>query len=140
MPFGILSASEVMQKRNTEAFGDIQGVQVITDDLIIATANIEEHDQIMRRVLERARELKVRFNKSKIHFKVSEVLYMRIVVTVDGIRPDKVKVEAITKITAPQDKPALHRLLGIVKYLAQYIPYESELTAPLRSLLKKENA
>ena len=41
MAFGILSAAEVMQKRNTEAFGDIQGVQVIADDLIIATASVE---------------------------------------------------------------------------------------------------
>ena len=89
MPFGILSAAEVMQKRNTEAFSDIQGVQVIAGDLIIAAASVEEHDQIMRRVLERARELKVKFNKFKIQFKVSEVLYMGNVVTVDGIRQSK---------------------------------------------------
>ena len=36
MPFGISSASKIMQKRNEETFGDIQGVQVIADDLIIA--------------------------------------------------------------------------------------------------------
>ena len=66
MPFGILSAAEVRQKRNTEAFGDIQGVQVIADDLIIDTASMEEHDQIMRRVMERARELKVKFKMPKI--------------------------------------------------------------------------
>ena len=129
MPFGILSAAEVVQKRNTQAFGDIQSVQVIVDDLIITAASVEEHDQIMRRLLNRARELKVKFNKSKIQFKVSEVLYMGNAVTAEGMRPDKAKVEAITNMPAPQDKPALHKLLGVVKYLAQYIPYESELTA-----------
>ena len=36
MPFDISSASEVMLKRNEEAFGDIQGVHVIADDLIIS--------------------------------------------------------------------------------------------------------
>ena len=36
MPFGISSAREIMQKRNEETFGDINGVHVIADDLIIA--------------------------------------------------------------------------------------------------------
>ena len=31
-PFGISSASEAMQKRNEEAFGDIQGVHVIAEE------------------------------------------------------------------------------------------------------------
>ena len=37
----------------------------------------------------------------------------------------------------PQDKKALQRLLGMVKYLAQYIPSESDITTPLRELLKE---
>ena len=38
----------------------------------------------------------------------------------------------------PTDVPSLQRLLGMIKYLAQYIPNESTITAPLRALLKKE--
>ena len=36
MPFGLSSASEVMQKRNEDTFGDIHGVHIIAYDLIIA--------------------------------------------------------------------------------------------------------
>ena len=39
MPFGICSASEVMQKRNETVFGDIDGVYVIADDIIVAAKN-----------------------------------------------------------------------------------------------------
>lgn len=138
MPFGILSASEVMQKRNVEAFGDIAGVQVIADDLIIAAATVEEHDQILRRVLERARQLQVKFNQTKVQFRVPEVLYMGNIITPDGLTPDQSKVEAISSMPLPEDRAALQRLLGMVRYLAQYVPNESELTAPLRALLKKE--
>ena len=49
MPFGISSASEIMQKRNEETFGDIQGVHVIADDLIIAAKDDQEHDNILHR-------------------------------------------------------------------------------------------
>ena len=52
MPFSISSASEVMQKHNEETFGDISGVHVIADDLIIAVATKQEHDAILRKVLD----------------------------------------------------------------------------------------
>jgi hypothetical protein len=39
---------------------------------------------------------------------------------------------------APQDKLGVQRLLGLVNYLvAKFIPGMSEITAPLRELLKK---
>ena len=39
MPFGISSASEVMQKRNEQTFSDIVGVHIIADDMIIAASD-----------------------------------------------------------------------------------------------------
>ena len=76
MPFGISSASEVMQKRNEEAFADIQGVNVIADDLVIVATNGIEHDAIMHHVLQRARRENVVFNAGKIQLKVTTVTYM----------------------------------------------------------------
>ena len=55
LPFGIKSASEVFQK-NEEAFADIPGIYIVADDIIIAAVNIEEHNQILRQVLERANQ------------------------------------------------------------------------------------
>ena len=65
MPFGISSASEVMQKRNKETFGNISGVHITADDLIITACNEEEHDKILQDVLQRVREKGVKFNKNK---------------------------------------------------------------------------
>ena len=104
MPFGISSASEVMQKRNEEAFSDIQGVNVIADDLIIAAINEIEHDAIMHRVLQRARRENVVFNAGKIQFKVTTVTYMGNIVTKDGMRPDPDKIEAIVNMPKPTDR------------------------------------
>ena len=41
-------------------------------------------------------------------------------------------------IIVPESKQDLRRLLGMVNYLSQYIPNMSEITAPLRSLLRKD--
>ena len=62
MPFGIKSASEAFQKENEEAFSGIPGIHIVTDDIIIPAVNIEEHDQIHRQVLERAKEKNIKFN------------------------------------------------------------------------------
>ena len=48
MPFGIRCASDVLQKRNQEIFGDIPGVYCTVDDLLLAADADEEHDEILR--------------------------------------------------------------------------------------------
>ena len=88
MPFGISSASKVMQKGNEETFGDISGVHVIADDLIIAAATEQEHDAILCKVLDRARDKGLRFNYEKIQFKVSEVEYMGNLVSSKDLNKD----------------------------------------------------
>ena len=126
-----------MQKRNEEIFGDISGAHVIADDLIIAASSEKQHDIIFRVVLDRAREKGVRYNKDKIQLKIDAAEYMGNVVTHEGLKPDDKKIEAIVNMPQPSDIPSLQRLLGMTKYLSQYIPNESTITAPLRTLLKK---
>ncbi|XP_013408762.1 uncharacterized protein K02A2.6-like [Lingula anatina] len=138
MPFGISSASEVMQKRNEEAFGDIPGVHVIADDMIIAGSSEAEHDSIVHKVMQRAREQNVKFNKDKIQFKVKSVNYMGHIVSEEGLKPDPAKVDAIINMPQPTDRASMMRFLGMVKYLSPYIANESSLTAPLRLLLKED--
>ena len=59
------------------------------------------------------------------------------VVTANGLQPDEQKIVAIVDMLPPTDVPSLQRLLGMSRYLSQYIPNESTITAPLRELLKK---
>ncbi|KAJ8389967.1 hypothetical protein AAFF_G00112520 [Aldrovandia affinis] len=54
-----------------------------------------------------------------------------------GVKPDGSKVAEIQQLAPPTDRKALQRLLGMTRYLAQYLPDESTLTAPLRQLLRK---
>ena len=138
MPFGLCSAGEVMQKRNEATFSDIPGVHVIADDLIIAATSDEQHNEILHKVMRRARSKNIRFNRDKLQFKMSQVSYMGNIVTATGLKPCPKKIDAIVNMPTPADKPALQRLLGMIRYLAQFIPNESALTAPLRELLKKD--
>jgi len=134
---GLSSASEIVQKRNEEIFADISGVHIIAGDLIIAAVNPQEHEHIMRSVLTRAQEKRRRFKKVKIQFKIDAVQCMGHIVSAPGLKPDPHKVQAIANMPPPHDVPSLQRLLGIAKYLSQYIPNKSTITAPVQTILER---
>ena len=75
----------------------MQGIEVIADDLIIAGATEEEHDHLLRNVMQRAREQNVEFNPKKIQFKLKRVVYFGTIFSEDGIPPDPAKVKAMVE-------------------------------------------
>ena len=46
MAFGLISATEVFQKKNETVFAGIEGIYIVADDIIIAADTVEEHDMI----------------------------------------------------------------------------------------------
>ena len=56
MPFGISSASEVLQKKAFQLFGDIKNVHIIADDMLIVGDTEQEHDEALIAVLQRAKD------------------------------------------------------------------------------------
>ncbi len=137
LPFGLISSSDVLQNRTYKAFGDIPGVFLIADDMILATETEEENDILIRKVLDRARSEGVKFNKNKIQLKQSTVVYMGRILGKDGLRPCPKKIQSILDMPNPTDKEGVRRFLGMVQFLSPFIPNMSTVTAPLRATLKK---
>lgn len=73
LPFGLNCAPEIFQRRMVQLFGDIAGVHVYFDDIMIAASSYEEHDEIMDLIMKRAREFNVKFNKEKIQYRQKSV-------------------------------------------------------------------
>ena len=53
------------------------------------------------------------------------------------VKPNYEKVRGIVEMPAPTCKKDLQRLLGMLNYLSQYIPYVSIIIVPLRNLSKR---
>jgi hypothetical protein len=102
---------KVFQQIHSESFGDTDGVCVIADDLTIAAATEEEHDRILQQVMDKVICLNVRFNADKIHDMLSEGKYMG----------PAIKVTAVTQTPQPEDRKGRQRLLGMTRFLTQYI-------------------
>ena len=137
LPFGLHSSAEIFEKKVEQLFGDLN-VSIYFDDLIVAGRDQKEHDDNLRKLLTRAREVNVKFNKEKIQLNRSEVKYLGHLVSSEGLKPDPDKVMAIQQMPEPQDKTGVQRLLGTLNFLAPYLPNMSTLTQPLRLLLKND--
>ena len=144
MPFGISTASEEFQRRLHEAMAGLEGAVCIADDtLIFGRGDTPEeaekdHDQNLRTVLAKAREVGLQFNSTKFKYKLPKVSYCGHVFSNQGLQPDPQKVEAITAMPRPQDAKAVQRFLGLANYMGRYIPRLADRATALRRILAKD--
>ena len=144
MPFGIAPAPEEFQCRLNEAFEGLDGVRTIADDIIdfgVGDTDDEavvDHDLKLMALLQRCRQRHIKLNKDKMKFKLAQLSYVGHVILAEGLRPDPAKVEAILNMPPPTDKQGLRRIMGMVNYLQKFAPGSSELTTPIRILLKDD--
>ena len=103
--------------------------------MIVAAADEAQHDEILGKLLKHAWSRNVKFNQQKIQWKVSEVSYMRHVITVKGLRPDVAKVQAVTNLPTPTSKADRQRALR-VNFILRFAPNVSTIMPPLRNFLK----
>ena len=80
----------------------------------------------------------IKLNKDKFKFRFKEVSFIVHTLTENGLKVDPAKVEARTKMEKPQDVLGVQRFIGMVKYLAKFLPKISEVCEPLRSLTHKD--
>ena len=138
LPFGTKVSSEIFQKRLLEVLGDLKGVVVIADDIIIHGETQEEHDRNLEKFLQRCREVGIRLNKTKFQTGLNSVDFMGHQVTPTGMKPDPEKVRAILDMEAPEDVAGVRRFIGTVNYLARFLPHLSQTLQPLQNLLQKD--
>lgn len=138
MPFGISMAPEQFQRKMFQMFGDIKGILIYFDDLCVYAKTEAEHDAILDRVLKRAIENGITFNPAKVQYRQKSIKLMGRIVEGGTIRPAEDYLAALSKMPVPKDKPAVHRLLGLFRYLSPFIPNLSEKTENLRNLIRDD--
>ena len=88
LPFGIKSAPEVYHCTIHGIFEDLPGVDTSMDDIIIWSESTEVHDQRLRAVLQRCREVNLKLNPAKCEIGVLELTFLGDVVSAEGLKAD----------------------------------------------------
>ena len=105
------------------------------DDIIIYGSTPQEHDQRLEATMKVVKEVGLKLQKAKCEVGVQQLTYLGDTISAEGLKPDQRKVEAIQNMETPRNKTDLQRFLGMINYLARYIPDLSIRTMPLRKLL-----
>ena len=135
--FGITSAPKVYQHVIQQSLQGCEGVANISDDIIIHGKNTEEHDRRLQRVLERLKEKNLTLNAEKCKFHMTQMVFMGLVLSDNGIGPAEDKVKAIVDAREPQSASEVRSFLGLANYNARFIPDFATVAEPLRRLTKK---
>ena len=140
MPLGISLAPEVFESKLQECLADLHGVKVIRDAILAvgygatdAEAQIDHYRNVAH-LLERARQVNLKLNKSKVKLRKTEVNFMGHVIFKEGPKPDPDKVTAVKNMPKPTSNSEVQTLLGFVNYLSKFLPKLSDVCAPLREL------
>ena len=105
MPFGLTNASAAFMDLMNRVFRPYvdQFVVVFIDDILVYSKDAQEHEQHLRIVLETIREKKLYAKLNKCDFWLNEVSFLGHIVSVEGIRVDPAKVEAVVNWKSPQN-------------------------------------
>ncbi|XP_049513828.1 uncharacterized protein K02A2.6-like [Dermacentor silvarum] len=140
MPFGIASAPEVFQAAMHRVLEGLSCVAVVMDDVLVWGRTKDEHDYSLKLVLSRCQQHNLRLNPKKSAFLQPEVRYLGHILTTEGLRLDPERVQDILGMPEPSNKKELQVFLGTMNFVQRFIPNMSVVTAPLRTLLRKDIA
>ena len=138
LPFGIASAPEVFHRVITEILEGLEGCFNYIDDILVWGRTKEEHDQRLHAVLQRIEQHGLKLTKRKCKESVTELKYLGVILTAEGMKPDEGKVKAILDMPEPDDKEGVRRFLGLVNQFSKFLPDLADITAPIRELLNKK--
>nr|KAG5711948.1 hypothetical protein BaRGS_026389 [Batillaria attramentaria] len=138
VPFGISSAPEIFQRTMEEILKDETNVICFFDDILVHSANPEEHEKHLQSVFKTLEKVNLKLNKDKCELRQPEIEFLGQRISKDGISPDPKKVEALKKMPDPTDVEELRRVLGMTNYLGRFIPNLSTILQPVNELLQAD--
>ena len=136
MPFGLRNAAQTFQRLMDDVVRGLPFVLVYIDDVLIASANEDEHEAHLRQLFDRLHKYGIVINPLKCVFGVSSLSFLGHTVNEHGIQPLDEKVKHIREFPVPTSLRKLREFLGLVNFYRRFIPHCADVLQPLTDLLK----
>ncbi|MCP4117090.1 MAG: hypothetical protein GY737_17180, partial [Desulfobacteraceae bacterium] len=136
MSFGFKTAPPFFQRVLSRILRGIENILVYLDDILVYTKTVGDHLKVLRRVFEKlsAAEIKLKLPKcTLLHHRLE---YLGHILSTEGLSPNPTYIEKCLRTPKPQSRKDLQRFVGILNWVAIYVPLLSLLLAPLTELLK----
>ena len=135
---GDCNAPATFQRLMTAIFRDLigRGVHVYLDDGFMCTDTVQSHYEMIRVVFSRLRQNKLYLKWSKCDLFADAIECLGHVIDRNGIHPDVDKLQRIRDWRTPRNYHDIQRFVGLVNYVANFLPDVTTYTAPLQSMVQ----
>ena len=138
LPMGLTISPPLFQKEMNYTLQCIPGVYVYIDDILIATANWDQHLTALRAVFKALTREGYLLKKVKCSFAMHEITFLGHQLTREGIRPCQDKIKAVQRIEIPRTLKQIRSFLGLASYYRKFIENFARIAEPITQLLSKD--
>lgn len=139
MPQGCRNTPATHQRRMVAALRHLIGVvcHVYLDDIIIWSSSLAEHIRNVEAVLQALRDAALYCNEKKTQLFCTSINFLGHTISRDGIQADSTKALKIAEWPVPKTATDVCQFLGLVRYLAAFLPNLATHTSVLMPLTNK---
>ena len=134
MPFGLRNAGSTFQHVIDSVLSGVKNMFSYMDDILIHSRSLQEHEQMVREVLQRLQDAGLIFNPAKSVFFHSTIDFLRHNVLESGVRPLAKNTTTLSSFSTPTDKTSLKRFLGLINYYRRFLLSLAAMVKPLTDL------
>jgi len=118
-----------------------EGIMVVyLDDILIFMETEEEHEQVVRRVLEVLAEHKLFLCLEKCEFHRKRIEYLGLVILENKVEMDPVKVAGVRDWPTLENRTDVQAFIGFVNFYRRFIRNFSTIARPLFDLTRSDKA
>ena len=124
-PVGAAPTGDMFQWKIHKIFKNLPYVFVTADDILVVGYDThgKDHDETLWQVLQICRQVNLKLNKDKCHFRCTSVSLFGEMISRHGVQPN------------PQKLKTLQAFLSIINYLGKFSPSTEEVCESLRKLM-----
>jgi len=139
MPFRLSNAPSTFMCLMTQVLKSFMShfVVVYFNDILIFSKNIDEHLDHIRQVLVVLRHNDLFVNLKKCIFLTSRLVFLRFIISSEGVHVDEEKVKAIRDWPKPETITDVRSFHGPATFYRKFIKNSSTIVAPITDCLKK---
>lgn len=139
MPMGFKNSLSTHQRRMNSALRNLirKICHVYLDDIIIWSQTLEEHKANVETVMLALRKASLLCSPKKTHIFCTEIDFLGHHISSRGIEPNAAKVQRIMDWKSPCSAKEVCSFLGLVRYIAAFLPKLAEHTRVLTPLTSK---
>ena len=140
LQMGMRNSSAIFQRFLENNLGDIPGIAIYQDDILVHGMTKVILDERLSSVKEKLKQLNMTINWDKSITHTESIDYLGYTIDKNGIKPDSKNHNRILQAKEPTNLKELESFMGLANFYGRMIPCFSEITIPLNNLRRDDVA